>query len=169
MKILWILGLIISISGQGEVPEEGLELTINEAEENILTGEMQMNIDGTLLSDEPLSVTITRSASGLKDEFCCAGQCIAGNGEKSEILHFTPGGLATWFSHYTPAPDSKETITYLFVSGSGKRTVTVNYDYTAQALEDIQTKTRPAKIIRDGQVLIMREEAIYTTNGINIK
>ena len=80
MKLLWILALIISVANYGDIPAEGMELTINEAEEDILSGDMLMKISGTLLSTNPLTVTITRSAEGLNDEFCCANQCTVGNG-----------------------------------------------------------------------------------------
>ena len=169
MKLLWILGLIISITGYGDVPTEGLELTITEAEENILSGEMQMNLEGTLLCNEPLTVTITRSATGLNDEFCCAGQCMAGNGETSEILHFTPNGLASWFSHYTPIAGSNETITYRFDDGIAAQTITVHYNYSAQAIETTPLQTRATKILQNGQLLIQQNNKTYTPNGIIIK
>jgi len=167
MKLLWILGLIISITGYGDVPAEGLELTITEAEEDILSGEMQMNLDGSLLCSEPLSVTITRSAAGLKDEFCCAGQCTAGNGELSELLYFTPNGLTTWFSHYTPVAGSNETIIYRFDDGIEAQTITVHYDYSAQGIEPVtgNPSTVTHKIIQNGQVLIQQNDKTYTPNG----
>ena len=118
MKLLWILALIISVAGQGDIPAEGMELTINEAEEDILSGDMLMKLEGTLLCTNPLTVTITRSAAGITDEFCCANQCTGGNGETSEDLSFTPDGMANWYIHYTPTPGSYETITYLFSDGS---------------------------------------------------
>ena len=110
MKLLWILALIINVANYGDIPAEGMELTINEAEEDILSGDMLMKVSGTLLSTNPLTVTITRSAEGLNDEFCCANQCTVGNGETSEDLSFTPGGMANWYIHYTPTPGSYQTI-----------------------------------------------------------
>lgn len=167
MKLLWILGLIISITGYGDVPAEGLELTITEAEEDILSGEMQINLEGTLLCNEPLSVTITRSATELKDEFCCAGQCTAGNGELSETLHFTPNGLATWFSHYTPVAGSNETIIYRFDDGIETQTITVHYNYSAQGVETVtgNPSTVTHKILHNGQLLIQQNDKTYTPNG----
>ena len=35
--------LVVSVEGQGDIPEEGMELTLTEAEEDILSGKMMMN------------------------------------------------------------------------------------------------------------------------------
>ena len=163
MKLLWILALIISVAGQGDIPAEGMELTINEAEEDILSGDMQMKVSGTLLSKNPLTVTITRSATGLKDEFCCAGQCTAGNGETSEDLSFTPDGMANWYIHYTPTPGSYQTITYLFSDGSESRSLKVHFDYTTQGIQNTDHSVdRVQKVLRDGILYIITDNKTYT-------
>lgn len=163
MKLLWILALIISVAGQGDIPAEGMELTINEAEEDILSGDMLMKVSGTLLSTNPLTVTITRSAEGLNDEFCCANQCTAGNGETSEDLSFTPGGMANWYIHYTPTPGSYETITYLFSDGSESRSLTVHFDYTTQGIQNTDHSVdRVQKVLRDGILYIITDNKTYT-------
>ena len=84
MKLLLILGLIINVAGFGEIPAEGLHIELTQAEEDPLTGEMRMDVNGTLLCSSALSVSITRSEAGLEDEFCCADQCTPGNGEQTE-------------------------------------------------------------------------------------
>ena len=163
MKLLWILALIISVANYGDIPAEGMELTINEAEEDILSGDMQMKVSGTLLSKNPLTVTITRSATGLKDEFCCAGQCTAGNGETSEDLSFTPDGMANWYIHYTPTPGSYQTITYLFSDGSESRSLTVHFDYTTQGIQNTDPSVdRVQKVLRDGILYIITDNKTYT-------
>lgn len=163
MKLLWILALIISVAGKGDIPAEGMELTINEAEEDILSGDMQMKVSGTLLSTNPLTVTITRSAAGITDEFCCAGQCTAGNRETSENLSFTPGGMANWYIHYTPTPGSYETITYLFSDGSESRSLTVLFDYTTQGIQNTDHSVdRVQKVLRDGILYIITDNKTYT-------
>ena len=163
MKLLWILALIISVAGQGDIPAEGMELTINEAEEDILSGDMLMKVSGTLLSTNPLTVTITRSAAGITDEFCCAGQCTAGNGETSEDLSFTPDGMANWYIHYTPTPGSYETITYLFSNGSESRSLTVHFDYTTQGIQNTDHSVdRVQKVLRDGILYIITDNKTYT-------
>ena len=163
MKLLWILALIISVAGQGDIPEQGTELTVKEAEEDILSGDMLMKVSGTLLSTNPLTVTITRSEEGLKDEFCCAGQCTAGNGETSEDLSFTPGGMANWYIHYTPTPGSYKTITYLFSDGSESRSLTVHFDYTTQGIQNTDHSVdRVQKVLRDGILYIITDNKTYT-------
>jgi hypothetical protein len=163
MKLLWILALIISVAGKGDIPAEGMELTINEAEEDILSGDMLMKVSGTLLSTNPLTVTITRSAEGLNDEFCCANQCTVGNRETSEDLSFTPGGMANWYIHYTPTPGSNETITYLFSDGSESRSLTVHFDYTTQGIQNTDHSVdRVQKVLRDGILYIITDNKKYT-------
>jgi len=163
MKLLWILALIISVANQGDVPTEGMEITVKEAEEDILTGDMQMKLEGTLLCTNPLTVTITRSSAGITDEFCCANQCTVGNGETSEDLSFTPGGMANWYIHYTPTPGSYETINYLFDDGSESRSLTVHYDYTTQDVESVQkSEVRSQKILKDGILYIITDNKTYT-------
>ena len=163
MKLLWILALIISVANQGDIPAEGMELTINEAEEDILSGDMLMKVSGTLLSKNPLTVTITRSAAGITDEFCCAGQCTAGNRETSEDLSFTPDGMANWYIHYTPTPGSYETITYLFSDGSESRSLTVHFDYTTQGIQNTDHSVdRVQKVLRDGILYIITDNKTYT-------
>ena len=163
MKLLWILALIISVAGQGDIPAEGTELTVNEAEEDILSGDMQMKVSGTLLSTNPLTVTITRSAAGLNDEFCCANQCTVGNKETSESLSFTPDGMANWYIHYTPTPGSLETITYLFYDGSESRSLTVHFDYTTQGIQNTDHSVdRVQKVLRDGILYIITDNKTYT-------
>ncbi|MBQ9440210.1 MAG: hypothetical protein IJU35_06450 [Paludibacteraceae bacterium] len=143
MKRNWILAtmlllftnaanaLIISIDGYGDVPAEGMEITLTEAdaEEDFMTGKMRMGIQGTLLCTAPLTVTIKRSASGLEDEFCCAGTCKTGNAEQQEVQSYSISGIATWFAHYTPAEGSGETIVYTFSDGTESYDVTVRYLY----------------------------------------
>ena len=163
MKLLWILALIINVANYGDIPAEGMELTINEAEEDILSGDMQMKVSGTLLSTNPLTVTITRSAEGLNDEFCCANQCTVGNGETSEDLSFTPDGMANWYIHYTPTPGSYQTITYLFSDGSESRSLTVHFDYTTQGIQNTDHSVdRVQKVLRDGILYIITDNKTYT-------
>ena len=55
--------LIVSVRGEGEVPEQGLELTVTEGEEDILTGQYTMELEGDLLTNAgSVTVQITRSA-----------------------------------------------------------------------------------------------------------
>ena len=126
--------LIVSVNGYDEIPEEGLKITVTEAEEDLLTEEMVMKLQGNLLTSNPLTVTITRSAAGLLDEFCCADECTAGNGETEEVLTFNPSGVANWYIHYTPEEESRVTVRYVFNDGEESRTLTVQYAYGIEPL-----------------------------------
>ncbi len=166
MKVLFImLALVISVTGYEDIPEQGMEVTVNEAYEDLLSGDMLMKVEGSLICSNPLTVTITRSSEGLIDEFCCAGQCIGGNEETSQTLHFAPGGMASWYIHYTPTPGSYETITYLFDDGSESRTLTIHFDYTTQGMETVESrksKVESKKILRDGILYIIKDNKKYT-------
>jgi len=164
MKVLFMmLALVISVTGYEDIPEQGMEVTVNEAYEDLLSGDMLMKVEGSLICSNPLTVTITRSSEGLIDEFCCAGQCIGGNEETSQTLHFAPGGMASWYVHYTPTPGSYETITYEFNDGSDTRTLTVHFDYTTQGVEDVQgDNVQCTKVIRDGILYIIKDNKKYT-------
>ena len=164
-ELFMMLALVISVTGYEDIPEQGMEVTVNEAYEDILSGDMLMKVEGSLICSNPLTVTITRSSEGLTDEFCCAGQCIGGNEETSQTLHFAPGGMASWYIHYTPTPGSYETITYLFDDGSESRTLTVHYDYTTQGMETVESrksKVESKKILRDGIIYIIKDNQKYT-------
>lgn len=160
--------LIVSVQGEGEVPEQGMKLTITEGEEDILTGNYTMELEGDLLTQAAeVSVQITRSASGLTDEFCCADNCTAGNGETSETKQFTVSGVVHWYAHYQPAAGSDETVVYTFSDGSESRTITVRYIYSAAAVETTDAaQPRANKQLTNGQLRIRRNGQWYTVQGI---
>ena len=110
-----------------------------------------------------LTVTIHRSATELADEFCCAGQCKAGNEELEETLHFTPNGEASWFIHYTPEAGSKETMTYTFSDGQESRTLTVVFDYSTQGIQNTDHCVDGVqKVLRGGIIYIIKDNKTYT-------
>lgn len=155
--------LVVSVEGQGDIPEEGMELTLTEAEEDILSGEMVMKLNGSLRCNGPLTVRISRSAEGITDEFCCANQCTGGNEERTEILNFNPGGMASWFIHYNPTSDSDETIVYTFTEGQESRTLTVHYKYPAEGIRNTDPCADGVrKILKDGVVYIIKNNKTYT-------
>ncbi|MBQ2519846.1 MAG: hypothetical protein II540_01005 [Paludibacteraceae bacterium] len=157
---LHVNALIVSINDYGDIPDTGMEITLTEAEEDVLTGEITAELSGTLLCNEPLTVTINRSVTGIEDEFCCAGECTAGNGQMTETLHFTPNGPTNWFTHFQPA-NSFVTIVYTFSTASESRTLTVHYNIT-QGLDDVQSdKTSCKKFILNGLLLIQQGNKIY--------
>ena len=164
--------LIVSIDGYGDIPENGLEITLSQAEMDIATGEMQMELQGSLLCTAPLNVSILRSATGLSDEFCCAGACTAGNGETSQTLNYSPAGPVDWFFHYYPAANSDETIVYTFTDASESRTLTVHFQYTTEGMDNGQwTKDNGqwTKVLRDGQLYLMHKGQMFDVQGKEIE
>ena len=154
--------LVVSVKGYGNIPADGMEISLSEPEEDILTGDMHYVVTGSLISNTPLTVTITRSAANLEDEFCCAGQCTAGNGEMTEELNFTPGGMADWFVHMA-ADNGSCDVTYCFSDGTESRTLTVHYIDPTEGIESVTDNPSPAtrKVLRNGIIYIETENNIY--------
>lgn len=161
--LLWAINanaLIVSVNGQGDIPEEGMEITLTEARQDPLTDKLTVELDGTLLSTEPLTVTISRSAAGIQDEFCCADVCKSGNGQTEETINYTPNGVASWFAHFSPA-DTYVTVVYTFSTATESRVLTVHYNVT-QGLDDVQSEQTPCtKFIRNGLLFIQHGDKIY--------
>lgn len=154
--------IVVEVDGQGEVTEEGMEFTVNEASIDPLSGLPEMRIEGTLICNDALTVNITRSNAGITDEFCCAGQCQAGNGETTQLLNYNPSGFATWYIHYNPAAGSNETITYTFSEGAESLTLTVHFNYESQDVEQVSdTYKGTQKILKDGVVIIIKDDKVY--------
>lgn len=163
LSIMSANALIVSVEDHGEISAEGMEITMDQAETDPLTGVSTMGLKGSLLSQAPVTVTIRRSASGLTDEFCCANQCTSGNKATEETLSFTPNGDADWYTHYTPAAGSKETIIYTFSDGSESYALTVHYNYATQGIEDVQEDKAPCtKVIKEGILYIIKGNKTYT-------
>ena len=97
--------------------------------------EATMGVEGVMYSDESqqITVSITRSAEGILDQFCAAGNCVPGNSELTQELEFTIGSMASmrrWFTHYTVYEAGTETIVYSFHDGINPAlTLTVKYSY----------------------------------------
>ena len=162
MKILLILALILNLTGYGEVDEQGVDTTLTQAVIDPLSGELRMQLEGTLLTDQPLTVTITRSQAGITDEFCCAGQCTFGNREMAETLLFAPKDVASWYVHYVPESDSDTQITYTFSDGIDTLEIQVIYRYSAQGIETVIHKpSNIKKVLQDGHLFIIDHSKKY--------
>ena len=161
MKLFLILALILNLAGYGEIPEEGLDLVVTETEIDLTTDKPVMSLEGDLMADGPLNVTITRSQSGLTDQFCC-GECLYGNGQTEQILQLSPQGPTDWNVHYYPTANSDVQITYHFADHSDSRELHVHYIYSAQGIEQIKNqKSKIQKILLDGHVYIISNHQIY--------
>ena len=105
--------------------------------------EATMGVHGVLYSDESqaISVTITRTKTGIIDQFCAGGNCVPGNGELTQVCDFTIGSMASmrqFFTHYTPTEAGKETITYTINDGTNPSiTMTIVYSYMSSAVENV--------------------------------
>ena len=153
--------LIVSVDEYGEIDlNEGLEITVSEAEMDLLSGAPVMKLNGSLLANGTVTVTIERSESGITDEFCC-GTCETGNGALTQVLNVAVNDEATWFGHYYPQAGSLVTIRYTFSDGTESCALTVHYDYSTQALDNIEAQPKARKIIRDGLLLIQQGDKTY--------
>ena len=105
--------------------------------------EATMGVEGVMYSDdtENITVSITRSATGIFDQFCAAGNCVPGNSELTQELNFTVlSSMRRWFTHYTVYEAGTETIAYTFDDGINPTlTLTVKYSYKDEntAVEDV--------------------------------
>ncbi len=143
--------LIVSIDGEDEIPEEGIELTITEAEEDPLSGEQVMELSGNLLASSQLTVKITRSEKEVKDEFCCGEKCTSGNSDIEETLQFNVNGMENWYLHYYPKEKSDVTIEYVFSDETDTLKMTVHYLYGTEDIEAVEAE--------------QHSRAIYTMTG----
>ena len=153
--------LIVSVDEYGEIDlNEGLEITVSEAEIDLFSGVPVMKLNGSLLANGTVTVTIERSESGITDEFCC-GNCTQGNGALTQEMNFSVNGMTPWYIHYTPQAGSFVTIRYTFSDGTESCALTVHYDYSTQALDNIEAQPKARKIIRDGLLLIQQGDKTY--------
>ena len=165
--------LIVSVDGQGEISSEEMSIEVTDADEDPLTGARMFKVSGTLLCPEALTVQITRSENGITDEFCCAGQCTSGNKTQEETLRFTPDGIANWYAHITPQAGAKTdlTIRYTFTQGTSEtKVLNVHFSFDAQGIENVQKDDlQSTKILKNGQVVILRQGNTYSVQGTIIK
>lgn len=168
MKILLILALILNVEGFGEVTEQGMDTVITATQTDPLSGKQRMELKGSLLANGPLTVTVTRSQTGLSDEFCCANQCTAGNGETIETLSFNPDEFASWYVHYNPSPDSDVRMTYRFSDNTDTLELRVRYLHQSEGLILTPSRNRTLKILRNGHIRIIREDNVFNLQGTKI-
>ena len=142
--------------------------------------EATMGVKGQLYSDESknITVTITRQNTGIIDQLCAAGNCIAGNEELTQVCNFTIGSapmMRQWFTHYTPMEAGEEVISYEFNDGVNPTiTLTIKYSYLMSAIENLVAPQYNGKIYNLlGQEMPATElselpKGIYIINGKKI-
>ena len=124
--------LIVDVDYQGEIEEESLSFTVTEADLDPLSGKTLMTVTGYLYSaNGQVTVTLTRSTTGLEDEFCCGQQCTVGNKELTETKTFrlSDNGDANWYMHYYPQPDSEVHYQVSFSNGTQTKTMNINFRF----------------------------------------
>lgn len=166
--------IVLSADGIGDIDAD-TTITITEAEMDPLTGAIQMEIHGNLLliNGTALKVEITRSASGVADQFCCGSNCVNGNLAETETLNFTVASkMSSWFTHYAPAPGSVYTVTYKFIDGSHAITLTVNYDYSGTGIADLKAESTKKGVytilgerVREDNSIEGLRPGLYIING----
>lgn len=158
--------LVVVLDGYGEIEENDIEYPVFTAEEDPLTGQMVMGVKGSVLNNGQLKVDIVREETGLKDEFCCAGQCTSGNGEVMQFLNYEQTGIMEWYAHYYPEPNSYAKISYTFTETTQEgflyKMITVYYTYEIQGIEDVLPEEKGVKkILKDGILYIIKDNKIY--------
>lgn len=157
----------LSINGEFTL-EKDTAITITDYED--FDGEVEMELNGMIISSSVVYVDITRP-SGAQDELC-AGACYEGDGNTQQTMTFDlsmsiyAGQPVRLFAHYYPTERGVATYTYTFRSGTQSACLTVNYAYQAESAVDMVTApVRSRKVIRDGQVLIVRDGVEYSVLG----
>ena len=124
--------LLVSVDKFGDLEQEGMSITISEAELDPLSGKTLMTLSGFVYSESgQMTVTLTRSTTGLEDEFCCGQQCTVGNKELTETKTFrlSDDNSANWYMHYYPQPDTEVRYQISFSNGSETKTLNVDFNY----------------------------------------
>ena len=149
-------------------------IVVTDYEEAFFSEEIVMSLNGSVsTAGQHLDVTISRSAAGLKDEFCL-GQCTTGNGQLQQDLSLTLTNTVNgWFAHFYPIEaGTTTTITYTFNDGVNPAiALTVKYSYLTSAVEDVVAPQHQGKIYNLlGQEMPAAElgdlpKGIYIING----
>ena len=148
-------------------------IVVTDYEEDFFSEEIVMSLNGSVsTAGQHLDVTISRSAAGLKDEFCL-GQCYTGNGQLQQDLSLTLTNTVNgWFAHFYPVEAGSTTIVYTFNDGVNPAiALTVKYSYLTSAVEDVVAPQHQGKIYNLlGQEMPAAElsdlpKGIYIING----
>lgn len=157
----------LSINGEFQL-EKDTTITVTDFED--FDGDIEMELTGTIISSTMVYVDITRPA-GAKDQLC-AGECKEGNGNATETMEFDlsmamyAGKMVKLFAHYYPTEPGTATYSYTFRSGEQSACLTVNYVYNPEmAVENVVAPVRSHKLIRNGQVVIVRDGVLYNALG----
>lgn len=152
------------------------EITVTEVEIDEFTGDAVMEWNGKMSpspKDGSAIVYIEREhacVEGYEDQFC-AGSCITGTaGQLRDTMNvdFKLASAPEVYAHYYPQSSSVETIKYHFVGCGDDFTLTVKYDASAMAVEQVVDTKKSVKVIRNGQVIIIRDGVEYNALGAKL-
>lgn len=166
------LGLTIGL----QTISSDTEITVTEigaddfTEDPVMEWNGQMNYTG----GNNLTVYIERDHACVEDyeDQLCAGSCISGTaGQLLDTMNFDfkfyPAPIKV-YAHYYPQSKSVETIKYHFVGCGDDFTLTVKYDASAMAVEQVADTKKSVKVIRNGQVIIVRDGVEYNALGAKL-
>ena len=165
----------LGLSVEGNVIERDTTITIAGVEYDDFTGEPVMSWKGQTIYKGQLIVFIERTTpcvEGYEDQLC-AGECKTGStAQLRDTMNFNTAMYTTPFvqvyAHYYPQSKSVETIKYRFVGGGDDFTLTVKYDASAMAVEQVVDTKKSVKVIRNGQVIIVRDGVEYNALGAKL-
>lgn len=157
---------------EGNVIERDTTITVNHMKYADFTGEAAIEWEGTMFYNQgKVTVYVERPKAGLRDELC-AGMCRSGNEEILDTLEYDLTLYAKLpvqvYGHFYPESKSVETIKYRFVGGGDDFTLTVKYDASAMAVEQVVDTKKSVKVIRNGQVIIVRDGVEYNALGAKL-
>ena len=73
--------------------------------------------------------------------------------------------MESWYAHYSPVPNSHETIVYTFTDANESLTITVHYFLGTEGMETVEgqkTKDKSRKVLKDGILYIEKNNKTYT-------
>lgn len=162
----------LGLSVNGTLVNKDTTIVVNTVEVDDFTGDLSMKWEGMMFYNGQLTVYIERSQACVEnheDEFC-AGMCITGTtGELNDTVQID-GKLYQQplqiYAHYYPMAAEVQTIRYRFVGGGEDFVLTVEYDSrAAMAIEQQSVNTKSQKVIRNGQVVILRGGVAFDLLG----
>ena len=119
----------LMVNGVGEILSD-TTIVVQESNLNLLSGKIEMKLEGAIRGVDALRVVVTRSDKGLEDEFCALGACLMGDGEPEQVFDLTAfDDSDKWYVHYMVEKEGAYTVSYKFINYSRVVKLTVVFDY----------------------------------------
>lgn len=166
----------LGLSVEGHLITCDTTITIHHIEYDDFTQDAEMSWEGTMFYNQgAVTVYIERTSVCLEEyeDQLCAGECKSGTaGQLRDTMVFN---LSLYkqlpvrvYAHYYPQSKSVETIKYRFVGGGDDFTLTVDFDATTMGVNPMTEQKKSAKIVRDGQIIIVRDGKEYNALGTRL-